>query len=135
MGGRGSSSGLGSAHGAGQPRQTAKVADAKTMMDNAAEKMREYAKYAMPGKDYDTGKSEQYYRYKNEFNTARGQYNKQMDAEAEKVREARLKEPKEHKVFVNGYGEATTRYITSQSYERAQKRLDKEIQNRMKGKR
>ncbi|MGL6201613.1 MAG: hypothetical protein ACRC3H_22075 [Lachnospiraceae bacterium] len=34
---------------------------------------------------------------------------------------------REYKTFVNGFGEATTREITSLTYERAQKRLDKEI--------
>lgn len=34
---------------------------------------------------------------------------------------------KETKTFINGYGEATKRYITSSTYERAEKRRQKEI--------
>lgn len=34
---------------------------------------------------------------------------------------------KETKTFVNGYGEATNKYITSSTYERAEKRRQKEI--------
>lgn len=37
------------------------------------------------------------------------------------------------KRFVNGYGEATDRYVTSTSYERAMRRTEREIQSRMKG--
>lgn len=35
--------------------------------------------------------------------------------------------PIEHKTFVNGFGEATRREITTLTYRRQQKRLDKEI--------
>lgn len=34
---------------------------------------------------------------------------------------------KETKTFVNGYGEATTKYITSTTYERSEKRRQKEV--------
>jgi len=37
-----------------------------------------------------------------------------------------------HKTFINGYGEATNREITSSSYQRNQKRLSKEILNFIK---
>lgn len=40
---------------------------------------------------------------------------------------------KPSKTFVNSFGEATDRYITSGTYERAQRRLNKQIQSRMKG--
>lgn len=42
-------------------------------------------------------------------------------------------EPKQNKTFVNSYGEATKREITSASYRRAQRRLDKIIDSRFKG--
>lgn len=42
-------------------------------------------------------------------------------------------EPKQKKTFVNSYGEATKREITSSSYQRAQRRLNKEIDSRFKG--
>lgn len=35
--------------------------------------------------------------------------------------------PVENKIFVNGYGEATTRKVTSSTYERAEKRLHNQI--------
>lgn len=40
---------------------------------------------------------------------------------------------RETKTFVNSFGEATKREITSASYERAQRRLDKQIWSRFKG--
>ncbi len=49
------------------------------------------------------------------------------------VIEARKNPPKRTKTFVNGFGEATSRYVTSAAYERAMKRNEKEIQSRMKG--
>lgn len=44
-------------------------------------------------------------------------------------------QPTSKKTFVNAFGEATTREITSASYKRAQARLNKEIDSRMKGRR
>ncbi|MCC5440354.1 hypothetical protein AL714_11590 [Clostridium botulinum] len=37
-----------------------------------------------------------------------------------------------HKVFINGYGEATNREITNSSYQRNQKRLAKDMLNYIK---
>ena len=44
-------------------------------------------------------------------------------------------EPVEKKTFVNGYGEATHREITSSTYERAQKRLTKSVEGWLSGRR
>ena len=50
------------------------------------------------------------------------------------VKEYNEKHPQSsHHTFVNGFGEATHRYITTSTYERAMKRNDREIQARMKG--
>jgi hypothetical protein len=48
----------------------------------------------------------------------------------EKEREERIKQQeinKETKTFINGFGEATNKYITSSTYERARKRNEKAI--------
>ena len=50
---------------------------------------------------------------------------------AEIIRNKRSQQ--ETKTFVNSFGEATKREITSASYERAQRRLDKQIWSRFKG--
>lgn len=41
--------------------------------------------------------------------------------------ERRANETRETKTFINGYGEATNKYITSSTYERAEKRRQKEV--------
>lgn len=64
------------------------------------------------------------------YQKLRYQLDERRVAEAAK---AAKKQGAASKTFVNSYGEATTRYITSATYERAQKRLDKETQSRMKG--
>nr|DAD75951.1 MAG TPA: hypothetical protein [Siphoviridae sp. ctX926] len=62
-----------------------------------------------------------------------------LEAQRRKLLDAKLKNRKStdtsttRRKFVNGYGEATTREITSASYKRSQRRLDKEIDNRFKG--
>lgn len=55
------------------------------------------------------------------------------DALDREVKEYNEKHPQSsHHTFVNGFGEATHRYITNPTYERAMKRNEREIQNRMK---
>ena len=49
-----------------------------------------------------------------------------QNAAASKVATSAAK-PKPAHTFVNGFGQATHRYITTDTYERAQRRLDKEI--------
>lgn len=45
------------------------------------------------------------------------------------ARRAANQSPSAPRTFVNSYGEATRRYITSQTYENAQRRLDRQLQN------
>lgn len=59
--------------------------------------------------------------------------NKQTDLRYEREKLRTKDEPKTTKTFVNSFGEATKREITSASYERAQRRLDKQIWSRFKG--
>lgn len=42
--------------------------------------------------------------------------------------QARRSASKSSRTFVNSYGEATTRYVTSSTYERAQKRLKSDVE-------
>ena len=62
----------------------------------------------------------------------RSEITKRMN-ERSKIRESLPKPPAPTKKFVNGYGEATKREITSLSYKRWQRRLDKEIDSHFKG--
>ncbi|WP_147356979.1 hypothetical protein [Coprococcus comes] len=69
----------------------------------------------------------EYYDVQREMNTKRNTLNKALDEMASR---AKRQTSKERKTFVNGFGEATRREITSQSYKRAQNRLQKEIDRR-----
>lgn len=54
-----------------------------------------------------------------------------VDEQARRNHERAAAKRPEPKTFVNSFGEATHRYITTSTYERAQKRLDKLIQRHM----
>lgn len=49
----------------------------------------------------------------------------------QRARTPRASRPKESRTFVNSYGEATTRYVTSPTYERAQRRLRRAVARNM----
>lgn len=85
-------------------------------------KMETLARYALPGNNYDEKKARQYYKVKNQFNRAREKYNRELDKKTVKSTSQQGS-----KTFVNSFGEATKRNITSQTYERQQKSLEKEI--------
>lgn len=54
-----------------------------------------------------------------------------LDEQAKRRHAAAAAQRPEPKTFVNSFGEATHRYVTSSTYERTQKRLDKLIQRNM----
>ena len=94
--------------------------------DQLGQKMSEMAQYATPGSNYDDSKASKYYELKRQHNDLRSKINAKKDEEAKK----RPKSKPEHRTFINGYGEATRRDITSATYERAQRRLNREIDRR-----
>lgn len=91
-------------------------------------KVAEYAKYALPTDKLDEEKRQEYYRYLKEWREARKKYNAELDRIAALEKSTEQNTP-ETKKFINGYGEATDREITSSTYNRAQKRLSKQIYN------
>ena len=64
------------------------------------------------------------------FNLLRDRLNELQD---ERDARRRSSESPSRRTFVNSYGEATTRYVTSQSYENSQRRLQRRIDSWMKG--
>ena len=91
-------------------------------------KLAEKAKYAMPSdKEYPKEK-EEYYNYKKQYTNLQNEYNKKLDELSKKNKE----ENKTSKTFVNSYGEATKREITSSTYKKSQKRIEKQIANLLK---
>ena len=90
------------------------------------QKMDELAKYATPA-SYDARKAEEYYKEKSERDKLRQQYNEMLDAAAAKRPESRP----ERRRFINDFGEATTREITTAIYERTQKRQEQAVLRNM----
>lgn len=57
--------------------------------------------------------------------------NREINSKLSKLKEGKTKK---HKTFVNGFGEATHRYVTSTTYDRVQQRQDREIFRRLNNK-
>lgn len=113
--------------GRGGTFQSVKTLEAK--MNSVGDKMASLAQYAMPGRNYDEKKRTQYYKAQRQYNMLKAQVN---DARNRIAAQQPSTTKKTQKTFVNSYGEATTRYIASRTYEQQQKRLSKEIMNRLK---
>lgn len=77
------------------------------------------------------GRTERVESAQRAYNEGSELYNQLRDRlsalEDEQIRRRRASQPVTQRTFVNSYGEATHRNITSLSYERAQRRLDREI--------
>ena len=89
----------------------------------------------MPGSDkYNTYTDKQRQRIRTKWQNMGQQA---MDAKRKyndlQIQEARESNRGGNKTFVNGYGEATRREITTLSYERAQRRMKKDMDSRFKG--
>jgi len=84
-------------------------------------KMHELAKFAVPSKNYNRAKAEEFYRMQKLYWVEK---NKPVKTIAVKTESS--------KHFVNSYGEATTRDIGCQTYRNQQKRLNKKILNFLK---
>ena len=66
----------------------------------------------------------EYYDVQREMNTKRNALNKALNEMASRTKR---QTSQERKTFVNGFGEATRREITTGTYKREQKRLQKEM--------
>ena len=67
-----------------------------------------------------------YDRARDQYHILKEEKNKRDLARIE-ARHKKEEQSKPPKTFVNGFGEATHRYIATTTYERAQKRIDKQI--------
>lgn len=92
-------------------------------MESVSKKMQKLAYYATPA-GYDEKKASQYYKAKKQYEILRDEKSKILDSmQTQGVSNTSTRK------FVNSYGEATTREITSQTYKRSQKRLEKRVAN------
>ena len=124
MGGRGASSG-----GASISRQ---ITVYEKQMNSLGARMEKLAREGRPSSIHPRGnerKMEEYYKVQRQYNEIRRKHNTALNERARIQREKENRKTKENKTFVNSYGEATGRYITSPTYERAMKRQEKEILN------
>lgn len=82
-----------------------------------------------PSKDNPTGaQSKEYYNAVKKLGDLRKSYRKVIDEKTKRASEKAKNTPRPKKTFVNSYGEATTREITSSTYKRAEKRRQKELE-------
>ena len=74
---------------------------------------------------------EAYVKAFKEYGSLREQRGTILDEQARRAHERAMTQPLKGKTFVNSFGEATTKYITNTSYERARKRLNKDVLRNM----
>ena len=122
MGGRGASSGKAkNTIGGGN------IATLESQYNKLLEKQASLGRTMYSGTDSENAKARKQWntndkklrRMKTNIETARA---KQREAQREALSKIKTKKP-----FINGFGEATKRYVTNTTYENAQKRSDKEI--------
>lgn len=134
MGGRGSASAGGAGAGGGASAGgsiKSLEAQKKALGDKMAGLVRQTDK---DGQMTSEARKE-YYATKSKRDDVVQKLSKAYKADAEARSKQAKSEPAEKKTFVNGYGEATSREITSTTYERAQKRLTKSVEGWLSGKR
>ena len=76
----------------------------------------------------------EYYATKSKRDDVVQKLSKAYKADAEARSKQAKSEPAEKKTFINGFGEATDRYVTSTTYERIQARQSREIFRRLNNK-
>ena len=132
MGGRGSASaGGGAKQSSGGGSIKSLEARKKALGDKMAKLVRQTDKDGQM-----TSKArKEYYATKSKRDKVVSDLSKAYKADAEARSKQARSEPAEKKTFVNGYGEATHRYITTATYERAQKRAMKSVDGWLSGKR
>jgi len=123
MGGRGASSG----NIATLNNRLSKI---NNEVKETEKRIQELSKYAMPGNPamFDSNKQSQYYNERNKLTDLR---KKQEELRNNVVKQSRKNNKKKTKTFVNSYGEATNREITSTTYKRAMARQEKRVRRNL----
>lgn len=124
MGGRGSSSGIHVDMGAKSDKALETTInkyqkDVDRLTGRMVELTKQYRTWELP---------KEYRDVATEMQDKRNVLNKALNERARRRRNSALKEKKpENKTFVNSFGEATHREITTASYKRAQKRIERDV--------
>ena len=144
MGGRGASSG--SSRQGGSVSQLASTTPAKlsdsqldkaishtdTQMKRASDRLDELSEKTTEARmSPRSGRTERVNKAMSDYNEGSKLFNELRDGksalENERAKRKRGSQSSARKPFVNSYGEATRRNITNQTYERAQKRLERDV--------
>lgn len=101
------------------------IKELRSRVDSLGKKMEKLAKArSYSGSKEDEANQKEYYKTQKQYNEAKSALNQQLDKEAAE----RKKAATGNKTFVNSFGEATKREITNQTYQRQQKRQQKQIE-------
>ena len=135
MGGRGSaSSGAGAGAGAGGGASAGgSIKSLEAQKKALGDKMASLVRQTDKDGQMTSEARKEYYATKSKRDKVVSDLSKAYKADAEARSRQAKSEPAEKKKFVNGYGEATDREITSSTYERAQKRLMKSVEGWLTG--
>lgn len=132
MGGRGSASAGG---GAKQSPGGGSIKSLEARKKALGDKMAKLVRQTDKDGQMTSKARKEYYATKSKRDKVVSDLSKAYKADAEARSKQAKSEPAEKKTFVNGYGEATHRYITTATYERAQKRAMKSVDGWLSGKR
>lgn len=106
-------------------------------LDTLGQQMAEQARYALPsytGSDKQR-RTREYYRTQRQYNETRQKLNKTQDRLNQARQRNNNSAASSERPFVNSFGEATTRNITSATYERSQRSQERRIRSLLGGNR
>ena len=132
MGGRGSASAGGAGAGGGAS-EGGSIKSLEAQKKALGDKMAELVRQTDKDGQMTSEARKEYYATKSKRDDVVQKLSEAYKADAEARSKQAKSEPAEKKTFVNGYGEATSREITSSTYERAQKRLMKSVEGWLTG--
>lgn len=135
MGGRGSASAGGAGAGGGASAGGGSIKSLEAQKKALGDKMASLVRQTDKDGQMTSEARKEYYATKSKRDDIVQKLSKAYKADSEVRSKQAKSEPAEKKTFVNGYGEATHRYITTTTYERAQKRAMKSVEGWLSGKR
>ena len=135
MGGRGSASAGGAGAGGGASAGGGPIKSLEAQKKALGDKMASLVRQTDKDGQMTSEARKEYYATKSKRDDVVQKLSKAYKADAEARSKQAKSEPAEKKTFVNGYGEATHRYITTSTYERAQKRAMKSVDGWLSGRR
>nr|DAJ14084.1 MAG TPA: PC4 and SFRS1-interacting protein binding, transciptional co-activator, domain.05A [Siphoviridae sp. ctV7v5] len=135
MGGRGSgSSGGGAGAGGGASTGGGSIKSLEAQKKALGDKMASLVRQTDKDGQMTSEARKEYYATKSKRDDVVQKLSKAYKADAEARSKQTKSEPAEKKTFINGFGEATDRYVTSTTYERIQARQSREIFRRLNNK-